>query len=621
MRKENLAEDIDLVANKNIIERDYWLRKLSGEPEKCNFPYDFVHREEKKSKNFDTVKFSFSEGDYVALQKLSSGSDYTLHIILSAAVAAVMARYTAKEDIIIGAPIYKQDIEGDFINTVIPLRCLMEAGMTFKDLLLQLRGTILEAATHQNYPIEALLFQLNMKVPEPSEDFPLFDTAVLLENVHDREYLGHIHCNTVFSFVRTDSAVKGVVTFNSSLFKKTTIEKITGHLLNWFQAAAANLDSPLVDIKMLSSEEKELLSTGFNAVDVSFPREKTIHRLIEEQVEKAPDRTAVQCRNVRMSYRQLNGASNRLGHILATETGIGIGDLVGILMERSEKMAVSILAAWKCGGAYIPLEVNDPVERIKTIIEDSGIKVLVGDDKALLDKMAECMEGAVNTVYLDSDNRIEIRAAGAGEVVVCETPSPDTEIANLNVEVAPREVAYVIYTSGSTGKPKGAVIEHVGMTNHILAKIADLDLREDCVIAQNASHCFDISIWQFFTALVTGGKTVIYDKDMILNPEAFIEAVESDAVSVLEVVPSYLAILLGLLDHEEQKERTLFRRLRILMATGETLKPALVRRWFARFPGLRMVNAYGPTEASDDITHYIMDKAPDCERIPIRSPL
>ncbi|WP_017498609.1 non-ribosomal peptide synthetase [Flavobacterium sp. WG21] len=181
------------------------------------------------------------------------------------------------------------------------------------------------------------------------------------------------------------------------------------------------------------------------------------------------------------------------------------------------------------------------------------------------------------------------------------------------IEVKESDLAYIIYTSGSTGTPKGVMVEHLGMLNHLCAKVNDLELDANSVVVQNASQTFDISIWQFLSALMVGGKTVVYNQSLVLSPEKFIERVKEDGVTILEVVPSYLTVMMDL--YEEIKVS--YPSLRYLVVTGETLKRALVDRWFSLYPGIRMVNAYGPTEASDDITHHIMDKAPDNGIIPI----
>lgn len=169
------------------------------------------------------------------------------------------------------------------------------------------------------------------------------------------------------------------------------------------------------------------------------------------------------------------------------------------------------------------------------------------------------------------------------------------------------EAAYIIYTSGSTGEPKGAILHHLGMMNHIYAKISDLEITTDSIVAQNASQGFDISIWQFFAALVQGGSIVIYDDDTITNPENLLDHLTSDQVSILEVVPSYMSLLYNSAENNGFRE---LESLKYLLVTGETVHHALISKWFEAFPNIPIVNAYGPTETSDDITHYMMKDCP-----------
>jgi amino acid adenylation domain-containing protein len=212
----------------------------------------------------------------------------------------------------------------------------------------------------------------------------------------------------------------------------------------------------------------------------------------------------------------------------------------------------------------------------------------------------------------NSDNRFQYILPGS---LLDQEDYQVYSTANPSKGVHPADLAYILYTSGSTGTPKGVMIEHQGMLNHLLAKRDDLQLNSASVIAQNASETFDISIWQFLAALTVGGKTVIYSKDMVLEPKQLLKKINDDDVTILEVVPSYLSVLLDQL--EELKAEELFSSLSYLLVTGETLQKKLVSRWFSFYPGIRMVNAYGPTEASDDITHCILDVLPAGSTVPI----
>ena len=209
------------------------------------------------------------------------------------------------------------------------------------------------------------------------------------------------------------------------------------------------------------------------------------------------------------------------------------------------------------------------------------------------------------TPYLPAFNPIEIVDQQTLKLAPNGTP---------DVLVTPKDLAYVIYTSGSTGKPKGAMVEHLGMLNHLYAKGNDLQLDEHSVVVQNASQTFDISIWQYLCAILVGGTTVVYDQKTVLTPESLVQKVSQDKITILEVVPSYLQVML---EYLEEYGTVAYEDLDYLVVTGETLQSQLVERWFALYPAIKVVNAYGPTEASDDITHHIMEEAPADGVVPI----
>ncbi|MCP4156000.1 MAG: hypothetical protein GY757_50220, partial [bacterium] len=174
---------------------------------------------------------------FARLDRLSGGSHLRLHMALTAAVMQLIEKYTGSRDIIVGTPIYKQDVEGEFVNTVVPLRNRLEKDGTFRTLLLQVRKTISEGMDNYSYPVYILLEKLNLPVPE--NDFPLFDVAIMLENIQDREYLRHLDLNMIFSFLKKEETIKGVMEYNASLFKEASVKRITGHLVNLMERMLA----------------------------------------------------------------------------------------------------------------------------------------------------------------------------------------------------------------------------------------------------------------------------------------------------------------------------------------------------------------------------------------------
>ncbi|MCP4157633.1 MAG: amino acid adenylation domain-containing protein, partial [bacterium] len=589
------SKEMVIAAGQSLEEKKYWLNKLAGELERSAFPGDKTPVAGNK-RQMGNVNFLFSDELFERAMTICGGDSPTLHMILVAGLALLLNKYTGSRDIIITTPIDSQETDGEYINTLLPLRIFTGGDNTFKELLYQVKDTIDEAIENQNYPVEVLVCdELGLSF---DHDHSLFDVAILLENIQDKEYISHIGFNMIFSFVQTPGSIRWEIEFNTLLYEKSTIERIARHFSNLLKETLFNADSVLVEIGLLSGEEKKQLLEEFNDTQTLWPTHRAVHQLFQHQVERNPENPALESGSQRRTYGRLNGNANRLARLLI-RSGIGEDRTVGILLNRSVYMVESILAVWKAGGAYIPIDCNYPPGRISEILKDSAAPVLITLARHLQPGVEEKYNGTI--IKPDEEmNRLK-----------------EEDNSNPNREINMNSLAYVIYTSGSTGRPKGVMVEHKGMLNHMQAKIADLALTPDSIVAQNASHTFDISVWQFFSALAVGGKTILYPYDIIMDPEQFIHRVIADGITILEVVPSYLGVLLDSFSLTGQT----FRTLEYLLVTGEAVKPELVNRWFRMFPRVKMMNAYGPTEASDDITHYVLEKELSVERVPIGKPL
>jgi amino acid adenylation domain-containing protein len=278
-------------ASQYLKEKDYWLNKLSGEPEKSNFYYDFKRKDNYK-RRFDKKTFGFHGELFTKLIHLSNESDHRLHMVLVAGLIVLIGKYTGRSDIIIGTSVYKQDVVRKFINTVLVLRNQLDGNMTFKELLLQVRQTIIDAVENVNYPLEVLLKQLNLPSSN-DDDFPLFDIGILLENIHDKKYLQHINHNITFSLVRKKDCLEGEVEYNSLLYHRKTIEQMITRFITIFQQVLYNVDFEIADIDILSDDEKRRVLYELNDTETPYPADKTIHGWFEEQVERTPGKTAV----------------------------------------------------------------------------------------------------------------------------------------------------------------------------------------------------------------------------------------------------------------------------------------------------------------------------------------
>lgn len=340
----------------------------------------------------------------------------------------------------------------------------------------------------------------------------------------------------------------------------------------------------------------------FNNNQVDYSEYRPIYELIDSFAFITPHKVAIRHAGKSITYLELYEESNRLAWYLR-DLGVTKDVLVGVLLDRSIIMAVSILAVWKAGGAYVPIHTRYPKERIETILRDSKPLVLMTMRKVieLKDEYKDFLNlSSVKHVVFYEDN------------ILRKYPSK-----KINYVNSMSDLCYVIYTSGSEGVPKGAMIEHIGMTNHMLAMASELNLDNQSIIAQNASHCFDISVWQFFNALIVGGQTNIYSDGIALRPKKFLKDIVSEGVNILQVVPSYLSVIL---DNCNVIPVGL-KNLKYLIVTGEIVPSQLVKKWFQILPEVRVVNAYGPAEVSDDVTLHIMDKMPNENQIPIGKPI
>src|SRR5213594_2265390 len=327
--------------------------------------------------------------------------------------------------------------------------------------------------------------------------------------------------------------------------------------------------------------------------------DRRAHEIFEDQARARPNTIAALHGSRQLTYVELNARANRVAHALLAR-GLTREGVVGVVTERNLDWMTAVLAIFKAGGAYLPIEPHFPAERIARTLSRAACRLVLTErgSTAMLDPALDSLSG-VQTLFI---------------AAAYEEGHSDGD---LGVDVAPDQLAYIYFTSGSTGEPKGAMCEHAGLLNHLLAKIDDLKIGEGTVVAQTAPQCFDISLWQLISALLVGGRTLIIEQEIILDAKRFIEKIVNARVNVVQVVPSYLEVLVSYLDQHPSG----LKDLEYVVATGEALKQELVERWFAVQPRIKLVNAYGLTETSDDTNHEIMDRAPQGERVPLGRPI
>lgn len=373
--------------------------------------------------------------------------------------------------------------------------------------------------------------------------------------------------------------------------------QVAGLLLTALGRLAGAPDEPHQRRSLLTPAETDALVQASSGPVRQLP-DRRFHELFEERVRRHPGAVAAVQGDRSWSYSEVNRHANKIAWSLHRR-GLRPEDVVAVVTERTLEWLAAVLAVFKAGGCYLPLEPHFPAARLTAALSRSECRwVLAERGAAHLDEALAGL-GSVQLSHLD-------------ELLAQDWPEYDP-----GLPVAADQLAYIYFTSGSTGEPKGAMCEHSGFLNHLLAKIEDLGIGEGCVVSQTAPQCFDISLWQLVCALLVGGRTHIVEQEAVLDVRRLVETLADGGVQVAQLVPSYLDVVLSML---QQQPRSL-PELRCVAVTGEALKKELVHRWFSVFPAVPLVNCYGTTEVSDDTNHELMRRAPAHRSVPLGKPL
>jgi len=358
---------------------------------------------------------------------------------------------------------------------------------------------------------------------------------------------------------------------------------------------------PLGDLSYRGPLETSILA-DMSRVEPYFPLDENIVDLVDLVCQGKEGNIAIYHNGQQITYGDLFKYTNRLSRFISKTFEPKRDDLIGVMLPRSVNMIKAILAIWKSGAAYVPIATSIPDDGLLQIIENSALKAIITDNKEILAQLAR-MEMDIPVVNLNE----------IGE----ELDQYSDRLVENGIHSS--DLAYVIYTSGSTGLPKGVMIEHIGMCNHIGAKITEINIGHTSIVAQNAPHTFDISVWQMFAPLVVGGRVIIYDADLLTDVKGFVSGISKDKVSVLELVPSYLLEMLHYLENDLEKTEL---TLKTVILNAETLTKTTVKRWQSLYPSIPIVNTYGATEVSDDMAHYFIGRTLETYSVPVmRKPI
>lgn len=605
--------------NSSFSQKIYWLNNLCGELTETRLILDYV-RPESNSEENQFLTFGLPDDLSKAIIKFTKGSYLSIYLVLLSVLSILLYKYTGNRDIVIGSPTYQEN-RVRLENQVVPLRLSLSDQLTFKDLLLQAKEVTINAYSHQNYPFDQLI-QL-LKLPQAKNRCSIFDVVVLLENIHHQKSTLNLSNDVTISFVVDQDIIRCTVGYSRRLFRDETIKLISQYYVNAIETVFQNINTKISSIDLLKEADKRQLLEEFNNNKANYPVGQAVHRLFEAQVSRTPNKVAVVCEGSQLTYQQLNEEANQLADFLQS-LGIRKGELVAILKGRDIDFLTAILAILKVGGVYVPIDSTYPPERIKYVLSNSEARLLLTHFSflKLLTNLVNYCPQLKSIVCLDETSEINVKNSISGVNLYSSLDFSQTSRENLGLISQGSDPAYMIYTSGSTGVPKGAIISHGAAINHMYAQFKALEFTEDYGFLQSAPASSDISVWQFLAPLLIGGKTVIVDSETVSNPEKLFQVIKEENLSIVELVPVVLTGLLSYISRLSTQQR-LLPDLKWMMVTGESVSVELVNQWLRLYPSIKIVNAYGPTEAADDITQCIVKKPlPDNQRtVSIGKPL
>jgi len=598
---------------------DYWKNELMNLPGILQMPFT-SSRPAVQTLNGATTIFEIDEITYNGLKKIASANDASLFMVLYAAFSVLLYRYTGTKDIILGTTIANrnrselEELVGLLANTI-AIRTNLSGNPSFIEYLGTVKKKMLSAYENQDIPFEKVVEEVN---PKRSLSFtPVFQILFELQEIQktkasmpgikvtpiEPENTASKYDINLLMLLR-DGILTGNFEYNTDLFSEDSVNRIINHFRQILYSIVQNPDTKIGHLNYITEKEKSAL-LAWNSNKQEFPVNESYYNLFSVTAEKYYSHIAAAENSNQVTYSELKQKADLLSSVLLNN-GIKNGDVVAVLHERGINYLVSILAVLKCGAAFLPLNPRHPLQRHIQILNQAKPSALISE-KSFAGTINELLGAdgihGLPVIYPEDKSN-----SGSGKN---SYPLPN---------ISPDDSAYVIFTSGSTGSPKGAIVKQEGMINHLYAKIKDLEITENDIVAQNASQCFDISVWQYLAPLLKGACVEIISDEMVLDAAQFINKLNKQGITILEVVPSFMSVLLETM---KSHNISLLGKLRWLIPTGEALPPELAKEWLTRFPGIPLMNAYGPTECSDDVTHYKMFSIDDVKfpNVPVGMPI
>ena len=584
------------VSGEQSTHEDYWVDQFSDEIDLLELPIDFPRPPVKSFKgasvSFDVV----STEEFIKLKGIAEDRNATMFMVLLSVFNVFLSKISNQEDIIVGVPSAGRnhtdldDIIGVFIN-VLPIRNFPLGSLSFKEFLDQVRTKTLECFNHQDYQYEQMIERLDIK--RSASRNALYEVMFLYLNFDEQAIqLGDLEISpynfennvsqydlTLEIFERQDG-IDLKFNYSTQLFRPETIERFVAYFRKILNYVLKDPDLLISEMEVTSTEERNILAQ-FGETKVAYPQTESIVSLFDSMVGKNPDQVAINDGDRTVTFGELAIQADAFAHTLA-DHGLKKGEVVATLIDRSVEYIISILAILKNGGVYLPIDPEYPEDRIRFMLED----------------------GKANMLLLK--NGTHKKHFGLPEIVVqWQDPSVTSARGSFqNTPAKPNEAIYMLYTSGSEGKPKGVLARQLSLVNRLRWGWNTYPFQEGEVCCQKTSLSFVDHIAEIFSPLLNGVPLVIFKNEEILDVSVMAERMMEHGVSRITLVPSLLQSLIAI-----KKANTLnFDALKYVFCSGDILTSQLSKGFYAEFSHAKLINIYGSTEVSADITHHFVDR-------------
>ncbi|RJE90832.1 amino acid adenylation domain-containing protein [Paenibacillus sp. 1011MAR3C5] len=576
----------------------YWREQCQGEWPVLELPTDFP-RPPVKGNRGETFDLYVEAGLMAEVRSLAVKSGATPFMVLLAAYYTFLAHYTGAEDVAVGTPIAgrtRRELEavaGMFTGTLV-LRAYPGANKSFKAFLAEVKETAAGAYAHADYPFEEMAQWIDRRDASRS---PLFDTMFIMQNLgipdsstegllyrHQRFAHGTAKYDLMIQAVENGDRMRLVVEFNTDLFLRATADRFMRHYVQLLRSLTLRPEATLGEAVMLTEEERrQLLAIGRR--EAEFPPERCLHEVFREQAAVVPDLPAVSFGGNSLTYRELDARTDALARTLQAK-GIGRGSVVGIMAERSIPMLAAMLGVMKAGGAYLPIDPHYPEERIRYMLADSGAELVYRDDAR--PDAAACIPATLQVLDL-ADDALFLKEEGA-------------LFSSTKHEARADDPMYVIYTSGSTGQPKGVMVPHRSFYNfgHSLRTFFDGQYGAGDRALSLTNISFDVSVAELFMPLMFGACVVLYPEPKLLDPRKIAAVIAEEQTTFAYIPPSLLKEVARLLEQERSGIK-----LNKMLVGVEPIKDETLELYTKLNPDIRIINGYGPTEATVCSNMYV----------------